>query len=35
MLIMGDLELLMLVHGIILLVAFMGTIIGFYLKMKD
>jgi hypothetical protein len=32
---MGELELLMLVHGFILLVAFIGTIIGFYLKMKD
>jgi len=32
---MSEIELFMLVHGIILLVAFIGTIITFYLKMKD
>ena len=32
---MGELELLMLVHGIVLLAAFIGTLIGFYFKMKE
>jgi len=32
---MSEIELFMLENGLILLVAFIGTIIGFYLKMKD